>query len=55
MSEMNEWNIWYKSVIAKFRASEGSVGGDLEGTPWHRKKLNISPTGRTDVAPSYSR
>src|SRR5258708_2002244 len=33
MSDMNDWNTWNKSVIAEFRASEGRVGGDLEGMP----------------------
>lgn len=29
MSDMNDWNTW--NVIAEFRASEGRVGGNLEG------------------------
>jgi hypothetical protein len=33
MSDMNDWNTWDKSVIAEFRASEGRVGGNLEGMP----------------------
>jgi hypothetical protein len=33
MSDMNDWNTWNKSVIAEFRASEGRVGGNLEGMP----------------------
>ena len=33
MSGMKDWNTWNKSVIAEFRASEGRVGGNLEGMP----------------------
>ena len=46
MSEMNEWNVWYESVIAKFRASEGSVGGDLEDTPWHGRSWDRTAIAR---------
>lgn len=46
--DFNEWN---KAIIAEFRANEGRVGGQFEGTPIVLLSTTGAKSGKTRVNP----